>query len=198
MIEHAPLDETVCAALAAVPAGAWVATDADGTLWAGDCGDDCMRWLKATREPSLAVDAYLAREQVDYAGACIESAVHLDRLGGADPSLRAFLSTRLSLRPWLVAALRAAEARGVHIGVVTAAPAAAAREALAHFGLAWPVLGITVQAGVVQAPAPVGPGKPAAWQAAGLPVPAVALGDSVHDEPLLAHAERGFRLVPAR
>ncbi|MCA9546317.1 MAG: haloacid dehalogenase-like hydrolase, partial [Myxococcales bacterium] len=195
MIERRPARATVEAALAALGPGDLVATDADNTLWAGDCGDDAMRWLKAAREPGLDVAAYLAREQVDYAGACRESAEHLARLG-LTPGLRAFLATRLRLRGWLVQALQAAEGRGAAVVVVTAAPLDSAREALAHFGLPWPALGITVRDGAVVEPAPVGPGKALAWQAAGHAAPAVALGDSVHDEPLLALATLGFRLDP--
>lgn len=195
MIERQPPREAVSEAIAALGPGDWVATDADGTLWAGDCGDDAMRWLKAEREPNLDVAAYLAREVVDYVGACRESAEHLARLG-VTPGLRAFLAPRLRLRRWLVDALRAAEARGVRVVVVTAAPRAAALEAVAHFGLGWPVIGIQVADGRVVEPAPVGPGKAAAWRAAGYPAPAVALGDSVYDEPLLGLAARGFRVAP--
>jgi phosphoserine phosphatase len=189
--------ETLEAAIAALPIGAYVATDADGTLWMGDTGDDAMRWIAAAVDPQVDVPAYLAREAVDYAGACRESALTLNRVGGATDAFEAFLADRLRPRSWLIEALREAGERGVEVVVVTAAPADAARHAARVMGLHdWPVLGIEVFDDELVEPAPVGPGKVAAWRAAGLPQPVIAIGDSVHDHPLLDSATRGFLVGP--
>ena len=56
-----PLPGEVDAALDALRPGDRVATDADGTLWAGDVGDDSVRWVGAELEPTYDVAAYLRR-----------------------------------------------------------------------------------------------------------------------------------------
>ncbi len=194
-IIHHPHSSVVDAAIDALPVGACVATDADGTLWAGDVGDDTVRWIGAEVEPSYDVAAYLRRMVTDYHGGCREAATALHPHAHHVDALRRFLATRIRPRAHLVAALRRALDRGVHVWIVSASPALSARVGATLVGLdGIGVLALeTTPDGVIE-PATVGPGKVAAWQARGLPPVNLALGDSRWDEPLLAHAHVGFWL----
>ena len=199
-----PPQASVEAALAQLGPGDRVATDADGTLWSGDGGDEAVRWVAAAYDPSVDVAAYLHREEVDYGGACRQAAEILATVNDLDAptpvgNLQAWLGAQLHPRRWLVDALRAAAERGVEVVVVTAAPRDSALRALRATGLpAWPVVGIEVQQGAVVEPAPVDEGKPLAFAQRYAGQPAVALGDSRHDIPLLQAARQGFWLRPAR
>ncbi|MBM4344839.1 MAG: haloacid dehalogenase-like hydrolase [Deltaproteobacteria bacterium] len=194
---------TVLAALAAVPPGGVIATDADETLWAGDVGDEVMRRAESGDPwPAGCVDFADYEHQMsggDYQGACRWSAQVLDRAPAQQARL-ALLPTlaRVAPRRWLFDALHAAADRGVQVWVVSASPLAVVQWAVAAHGLrATGILGIEVRDGAAVEPAPVGWGKVAAWQARGLPQPAVALGDSTWDGPLLAMASQGFLLTKA-
>jgi phosphoserine phosphatase len=187
------------AAIAAVPAGGYIATDADGTLWAGDVGDDTVRCAAASWAPGVDVEAYLALIAADYGRGTRAAAEHLRGVPEetARETLRAFFAPRLRPRRWLVEALAQAAGRGVRVHVVSASPRLAAEIGVSLLGADWPVIGIELDAdGRVVEPAPVFEGKVEAWRARGLPPPAVALGDSPWDEPLLRSAALGFRLLP--
>ncbi len=190
----------VAAAIAAVPAGAYVATDADGTLWDADVGDDTVRCAAETWARGTDVEAYLAALAADYGRGTRLAAEHLRgvRPDVARAALRTFFAPRLHPRRWLVDALSGAAARGVNVVVVSASPRLAAEVGVALVGVRWPVVAIELDAaGAVVEPAPVIEGKVAAWRARGLPPPALALGDSPWDVPLLESAAVSFRLVHA-
>ncbi len=206
MVEQHPDRDTVLAAVAAVPAGAFIATDADGTIWAADVGDDLVRcaalggpWAAA----EVDVERYLGLMESDYVRGCLTSA-ELTR--GRDPqvmraALAAFYEPRLGPRTWLLDALARAADRGVKVWVVSASPRIAAEAGLALLDLDWPAIGIEPEGDepwVFVEPPSVGEGKVGAWLREGLPRPALALGDSKWDLPLLESAERGLRLTHAR
>ncbi len=193
----------IIAALRAVPPGALVATDADETLWAGDVGDEVMR--TAERGAPWSADcvqfADYEREMAhgDYQGACRWSARVLAE-ADAERAREALLPALDGVAPrrWLFDELNAATDRGVQVWVVSASPRPVVAWGVEHHGLRTAgIIGIGVTRGQVQEPAPVGWGKVAAWQRLGLPKPAVALGDSAWDGPLLAMAERGMLLTKA-
>ena len=193
----------VLEAIAALRAGELLATDADETLWAADVGDEVMRlaaagvpWLP----PLVSFADYAAQmEHGDYAAACRLSATVLARI---DPQLAHAalvpVLAAVTLRPWLALALRQAAERGVLVWIVSASPRPVVQwAAQAHGMQVAGVIGIEVADGAACEPAPVGYGKVAAWAARGLPQPALALGDSKWDAPLLAMAKCGFLLEKA-
>lgn len=194
----------VIAAIAALRPGEWIATDADETLWAADVGDEVVRFadkgVPPWRQPTGTFAWYL-REMAtgDYAGAC-RYATKL--LGDVDAdAARAALAPVLAqvrLRPWLARALQEARQRGVLVGVVSASPAAVVTWTTDLVGLHVDrIIGIELRDGEVVEPASVGHGKVQAWQSLGLPQPALALGDSKWDAPLLHAAQRGMALIKA-
>ncbi len=198
----------VIAAIGQLPSGAWIAADADNTLWAGDVGDEVVRaaatpphhpWQPG--EASLA--HYFSLMDRSYADGCRFSA---QLLAGVDPEaarirlIEAF-NTRIAPRQWLITALQDAMARGVRLLVISASPTPAVQLGIELAGLQGAdVIGLecalTPEPQFVE-PIPVGFGKPAALIARGLPQPDLALGDSRWDLPLLQHARAGFWLVPA-
>lgn len=188
---ESPEPAAVVAAIEAVPAGAHIATDADGTLWSADVGDDLVRCgARSDAWPELDLAAYLALIDRDYRAGCLASAEFLRDadVPRAQADFRAFLE--LGPRTWLIDALRAAEARGVEVVVVSASPSIGLEVALAVAGVAWPMVAVEVDI----EPAPIAEGKVEAWKASGRPRPALALGDSRWDLPLLRFAELGMRL----
>lgn len=198
----------VLAAIAALPAGAWIAADADNTLWAGDVGDEIVRTAATPpflpwQEGDASLPQYVSLMDQSYAAGCRFSARLLATVGSdaARERVVADLRTRVKPRQWLVEALRVAIARGVKLIVVSASPLP-----VVHWGLELADLPATVVVGLECAltpeptyvePIPVGEGKPLALQARGLPRPDLALGDSRWDLPLLAYAHAGCWLVPA-
>ncbi len=199
-IDVHPDQTTVLAAVAAVPAGAHIATDADGTLWTRDTGDDLVRCgAESDVWPEVDVDAYLAFIEADYHGGCRLSAEMLRGLptGAVQAAFRDYFAPRFGPRQWLIDALLEAERRGVTVVAVTAAPQTGAEVSLSLAGCDWPAIGVQLaEVGCVE-PAPVGDGKVGAWKARGLPRPALALGDSKWDRPLLEFAERGLLVTHA-
>lgn len=205
MLIENPEPAAVVSAIHGVAPGAWIATDADGTLWDGDVGDDVMRCAAADptgwAAPDVDLEAYLARLEVDYHGACRHAAdvAHRAPPEVARPALRAFLVPRLRLRRYLVDALLEAARRGVSVYVVSASPRLAVEVALGLFELG----GMAIialehdEAGRFVEPASIGDGKVDAWRVRGLPAPALAFGDSRWDLPLLHSAGLGMRLLPA-
>ena len=194
----------VLRAIAALPPGAVIATDADETLWGCDVGDEVMRAADAGVAPWPANSADFAvyhRDMMggDYMEACRLSARTLALVDAqaAEQALRATLAAG-PIRRWLAEALQQASARGVHVWIVSASPKPVVQWTAALHGFSPDrVLGIVVAAGKVVEPAPVGLGKVAAWRALGLPRPDIALGDSRWDGPLLASAKVGFLLQKA-
>lgn len=194
----------VMAAIDALPAGAWLATDADETLWAADVGDEVVRLAAAGGGPFAAGSAdfiWYAKEMAegDYAGACRFAARLLATVDAE--AVRVALTPVLAqvrCRAWLIKALARASARGVHVAIVSASPRPVVQWACALHGLETAaVIGIEVDAAGVREPAPVGFGKVAAWERLGLTQPEIALGDSRWDAPLLAMARHGFLLAKA-
>ncbi len=194
----------VLAAIDAVPAGGCIASDCDGTIWAGDVGDELVRLAEAHPHlfPGVRVDAlaYFERMERDYIGGCLESASLTRTL--AEPEVRAalfdWLDRRLAPRLWLVEGLRAATERGVRVVAVSASARLAVEVGLRRCGLAGhcEVIGVDPTPTGFVAPVPIGAGKVAALQRIGVGRVDVALGDSRWDGPLLCAAERGLLLRP--
>ena len=198
----------VLAAIAQLPPGAWIAADADNTLWAGDVGDEVVRAAATPPyHPWRAGDASLAQYfslmDRSYADGCCFSAQLLACVdaNAAQDRLREVMQTRIVPRRWLLEALQAAMARGVKLVVISASPQPVVRLGVALFGLQGAeVIGLqceTQPALRFIEPIPVGFGKPEALIARNLPRPDLALGDSRWDLPLLQHARAGCWLVPA-
>lgn len=194
----------VLAALAALPSGAVIATDADETLWAADVGDEVVKMASEGLGPfpkGAADFAWYAREMAtgDYAHACRFAALLLAQVD-AEAVRSAMTPTlaKITVRRWLVDALREAMQRGVSLVIVSASPLPVVRWAADLHGLgAALVIGIEAHLGGVQEPAPVGFGKVDAWHRLGLTQPHLALGDSRWDGPLLQMAKHGFLLEKA-
>ena len=198
-----PSAAELVAAVRAVPSGGCIATDADGTLWAADVGDDVVRCAAEHplwRHLDVDLPAYLARVEADYHTAVRDAATLLAQVdeGAARAALSAYLAPRLGPRRYLIDALEEAVARGARVHVVSASPRVAAEEGLRLLGLTWPVLGIEAKAsgGFVE-PVPVDEGKPAAWAALGFAPPDLSLGDSKWDAGLLRMARLGLRVLHA-
>lgn len=210
-LDHLPRPERarpadVLAAIAALPPGAWIAADADNTLWSGDVGDEVVR-VAAAGAPwtahSVNLRRYFELMESAYEAGCRLAAQVLSEVpfDEARPRLEPALAATIRPRAWLVDALIAAMDRGVRFAVVSASPAPAIALVANVHGLgAAHVLAVTVDrhapGGFVE-PVTVGWGKVHAWQAQGWPQPDIALGDSKWDLPLLAHAKQGFWLIPA-
>jgi len=198
----------VLSAIAELPAGAWIATDADNTLWSGDVGDEVVRTAQTApyapwRADDADLAAYFALMDVSYIEGCRFSAQLLASVdaGAARARLHDALSSRVVPRRWLVDALQAAIARGVHVVVISASPQPAVQLGVDLAGLVGAeVIGLECMltpAPHFVEPLPIGFGKPAAIIARGLPRPDLALGDSRWDLPLLHHARMGYWLTPA-
>lgn len=198
----------VLVAIAQVPEGGWIATDADNTLWAGDVGDEVVRTAQtppyAPWQPGDAnLDAYFALMDVSYVDGCRFSAQLLASVDAqhARARLSEALLARVQPREWLTEALRAAMARGVKVLVISASPLPIVQLGVELFGLQGALV-IGLECTLTPAPhfvepLPVGFGKPAALIARGLPRPDLALGDSRWDLPLLHHARASCWLLPA-
>ncbi len=196
MVEQ-PEPETVVAAIEAVSAGAYIATDADGTLWAADVGDDLVRCGAGSDVwGEVDLEAYLALIEGDYRAGCLASVEMLRGLEEAkvQAAFGAFLAPCLGPRRWLIDALRAAAGRGVHVFVVSASGRVGLEVALGLAGVSWPMIAVELAPSGFVEPTPIDAGKVAAWVARGLPPPALALGDSRWDVPLLRSAEMGMRI----
>ena len=112
LVKH-PSAAQVVAEITAVAAGESILTDADGTLWAGDAGDDLVRCAAQHAEvwrDAIDIEAYLTLAERDYLAACCASVELLRNvdLQAARPLLRAYLGETLSVRKYLVEALNAA------------------------------------------------------------------------------------------
>ena len=198
----------VLAASAKLPAGAWIAADADNTLWAGDVGDEVVHAAAiAPHDPwqagVVSLEQYVTLMDHSYADGCRFSA---QLLASVDPllaraRLKELFATRVKPRTWLIAALQEAMARGVNLVVISASPLPAVQLGLELFGLSGAdVIGLEctlTPAPTFVEPIPVGFGKPAALLAQGRPRPDLALGDSRWDLPLLHHAHAACWLIPA-
>ena len=204
-----PTPREVMAAIAAVPAGATIATDADNTLWAGDVGDEVVRAAATPPHspwgPTAADFArYEALMDADYVAGCCHSAELIAQVSAvaARPVLAGAFARTVRPRRWLLDALADAVARGVRVVIVSASPRLAVEVGAALFGIeAWPAIAVDGGGGsdpaALREPIPIGHGKVEAWHAAGLPVPALALGDSAWDLPLLNMAACGLQLKRA-
>jgi phosphoserine phosphatase len=198
----------VLTAIEQLPAGAWIAADADNTLWAGDVGDEIVR--AAATPPhtpwqpgDASLERYFSLMDRSYADGCRFSA---QLLASVDPAaararLIQVFAARVTPRAWLITALQAAMARGVKLIVISASPLPAVQLGIELVGLQGAeAIGLEYalapEPHFVE-PIPVGFGKPAALIAQGKPRPDLALGDSRWDLPLLQHARVGCWLVPA-
>lgn len=208
---RAPRDQ-VLASIAQLPAGAWIASDADNTLWSGDVGDEVVR--AAATPPhhpwqpgATSLADYFSLMERSYVDGCRFSA---ELLAGVDAAsaqrrLREVLIERVVPRRWLVDALRVAMARGVNLLVISASPLPAVRLGVSLAGLdGASVIALQCELGPGEPPTPrfvepipVGFGKPEALIAQHFPRPDLAIGDSRWDLPLLQHARLGCWLVPA-
>ncbi|MSP91019.1 MAG: hypothetical protein EXR79_04320 [Myxococcales bacterium] len=203
-----PTPREVIAAIAALQPGATIATDADNTLWAGDVGDEVVRAAATAPHtpwpPGTAnLTAYEALMAADYVAGCRHSAELIAQVAAAAavPVLTTAFATRIRPRRWLLDALAEAVGRGVRVVVVSASPRLAVTVGAALFGVAnWPVIAVDAAGGasaVLREPVPIGQGKVEAWHVAGLPQPALALGDSAWDLPLLNLAAVGLQVTRA-
>ncbi len=192
------------AAIDAVGAGGCIASDCDGTIWAGDVGDELVRLAEAHPHlfPGAAVDtpSYFERMELDYIGGCLESAALTRTAAQRDvqAALLEWLQGRVAPRLWLVEALVAAAERGVRVVAVSASARLAVEAGLRRCGLAGhcEVIGVEPTPTGFVSPVPIGAGKVAALQRIGVRRVDVALGDSRWDGPLLCAAERGLLLRP--
>lgn len=203
-VAHAPAPSEVIARIDALGPGDWIATDCDGTLWRGDIGDDVVRAAAAEPEAfgleSCDFEAYEELIRADYEGACLAAcgvlrqadqavaAAAIDRVLGAD----------FSPRVWLLEALQDALKRGVEVWLVSASPRLAVQVGAKRVGIEpSQAIGIELAESGYRAPWPIDTGKPAACRSRGKSAPAVALGDTRWDMPLLQWASQGFMLTPA-
>lgn len=203
-----PSPSQVVRALAALPRGATVATDADNTVWAGDVGDELVL-LAATapHTPWLPGQAdfawYMGQMESNYPGGCRFAAELMARVSRqeAQGPLEATLRERVRPRRWLVRALREAMQRGVQVWLVSASPRPVVEVGARLFGLEGCSLIAVDCLGVDPArfaePVPIGQGKVDAWTQLGLPPADLALGDSSWDLPLLGSARQGMLLTRA-
>lgn len=200
--------QAVEAALAQLPRGTYIAADADNTLWAGDVGDEVVKVAGETpylpwQPGQIDVAKYFAMMEHAYIEGCCYSAETLSQVPwhAAQPRLESALKQRVFPRQWLISALQQAMTRGVQLVVISASPQPIVEMGVELFGLTGckviAVKHVRAPEPHFFQPLPIGFGKVHAWQAAGLPQPAVALGDSRWDLPLLAHAVEGFWLTPA-
>lgn len=207
-ILHFPSPTQVVQALAALPRGATVATDADNTVWAGDVGDEVVL-LAATppHTPWLPGQAdfawYMGQMESNYPGGCRFAAELMARVNVHDAQgpVEAALRERVRPRRWLVRALREAMQRGVQVWLVSASPRPVVEVGARLFGLEGCSLIAVDCLGVDPArfaePVPIGQGKVDAWTQLGLPPPDLAMGDSSWDLPLLGSARQGMLLTRA-
>lgn len=211
-VRQFPAPAETLRAIAAVPAGRWIATDADNTMWAGDVGDELVRFA-ASKPDWWSADVvrlswYLNEmEHGDYVGACCHAAKVWAALpDGLQAAARAELAVWLAgcVRPrhWLLQALLTAEGRGVEVVVISASPRAAVEVAAGRMAVGhWPVLALDADrdgaSATLREPVSVGDGKVLAWQASGRTPPALALGDSRWDLPLLHSAGVGHLVARA-
>lgn len=208
-LRHFPPPQQTLQVLATLPADSWVGTDADNTLWAGDVGDELVRFAATKPQWWQPADVRLAwylheMEHGDYHGACCHAAAVWALLDpGLEQQARQELADWLAgcVRPrrWLLDGLLQAEARGVEVVVISASPRVAVEVLAARYGVGhWPVLALEAERtadGVrLQQPVSVGDGKVAAWQQSGRPAPALGLGDSRWDLPLLRSSHEGHLL----
>ncbi len=203
-----PSIAAVLAAIAALPAGSYVASDADNTLWAGDVGDEVVRVAGSTdcapwKSNSVDFARYNAQMEENYFEGCCFSAkilLDVDPIAAAE-SVRRTIAHHVRARSWLTQALEAARLRGVNVWIVSASPRLAVEIGAALFGVsAWPIIAVdclNADKPTYIEPIPIGDGKVAAWQKLGLPPPDLALGDSQWDMPLLRFARLGFLLERA-
>lgn len=209
-LPHPPRAERpeVLASIAQLPAGSWIAADADNTLWAGDVGDEVVR--AASTPPyhpwqpgAVSLAQYFSLMDTSYADGCRFSA---QLLAGVDPEaaqvrLREVITNRIVPRRWLIEALQAAMARGVRLLVISASPLPAVQLGMEIAGLQGAdVIGLECKLTPTpqfNEPIPVGFGKPHILMARNFPRPDLALGDSRWDLPLLHHARAACWLVPA-
>ncbi len=174
------------------------------TLFGADLGDEVVR--AAGADPQLCgrpIDAahYFDALAHDHELAC---AFSTDVAIAADPdrfrtAMQAIAARMIVPRRYLVQALVRAIERGVRVWIVSASPQAAIEVAMAHLGMA-PDGIIAARAdgdGRAHQPLPVGQGKVGVWRQLGLPTPALAVGDSDWDRPLLAFADTGLRVLEA-
>jgi phosphoserine phosphatase len=211
-VRRLPSPAEVVASIAAVPAGRWIATDADNTIWAGDVGDEVIKM--AAQSPDLwpsglvALDWYLHEmEHGDYHLGCCYAAkvwalLPADLQEEGHKRLDQWLAQRVKARRWLMQALQQAVDRGVEVVIISASPGPTVAVAAQRFGLQTaPVLGLEAALidgePVLAQPIAIGAGKVAAWQATQRTAPALALGDSPWDVPLLNSAEVGLWLTRA-
>ena len=192
---HPPAD-VVTATINAVPAGAIIAVDADGTLWNIDLGDELVRaagarpnaWL----EPADAAHYFdhLASDHGLASAFTAElAALRSDAL--LQSEMRAHITPLLRPRAALVDSLRSAMKRGVQVHVVSASPLSTLPVALKIIGLKPTSMIAAVGHGTCRpdpADLPVGTGKVRHWQSARLGRPDLALGDSLWDLPMLQMA----------
>ena len=203
-IVHHPDPHTIVALIDAVPAGGTIATDCDGTVWAGDIGDDVM--LAASQDPDrfgcgpVDFEAYVARLKTDYEAACLSACEVLRHISPDDAAdaLRAVVPASFVARRYFVEALQEAMARGVAVWFISASPLLAVEVGAGLINVTpTGMIGIELTADGFRAPWPIGEGKPAAWRAREMPRLDLAFGDSKWDVPLIESAATGVMLVRA-
>lgn len=185
--------------------------DMDGTLLMGDIGEHIL--LRRQAAGLLHPDAHAAAggdiwqvysalmEARDVIPACALGALALVGMTEADVEEavdEALASGGVTVRAPVLGLVRAAEAAGHRVWVVTGSPAAVGRVVARHLGLdPARVIGVELEddSGVyssrVKQPVPAGTGKLAAIEKFIGAVPLIAVGDSIFDLPMLSRARAG-------
>ena len=214
---RAPWPASVARALAGPPQP--VAFDMDGTLLVGDLGEHVLFARLDAEGPGPALRALL--------GPDVRGAYHHALLHGPDPvhyaacglglegwslsrataaAAAAFASGAIRLRPAVCALAQAFVAAGHPLWIVTGTATVLARAFTHHAGLPVAgVLGMELEldgdrfGGAVAGPVLCGAGKIDAWWARGPGVaPAIVVGDTALDLPLMGLASVGAVGVPVR
>lgn len=193
-------------------AGAAVAFDADGTLWRGDVGEELLRYqmhhdllpgFVGRRDLFAEYERLVAKEPARAYAFCVEV------MAGVEESALVQLSDELAasrfsgrIHAYARTLIRAFQAAGVDVWVVSASPKWPVVAAAAHLGIPAERV-IAVGCGVhdgrldgrVELPLPSGAGKVAQLERRGIR-PVLALGNGSIDVDMLRYAERAVAVAP--
>jgi phosphoserine phosphatase len=187
--------------------------DCDGTLWSGDAGSGFMRWTVETglvsREATDWIDSryrgYLKGE-VSEVAICGEMVQMYQRLREDEMrrAAKTFFASQIepNIFPEMRELVNELHAKGVEIWAVSSTNNWVIEEGVRSFGIpAERVLAACVQVkdGVVTdviRDVPTDAGKVAALARAGVTMPDVVFGNSVHDAAMLKVARRAFPVNP--
>lgn len=199
--------------VAALGPRASAAFDADGTVWAGDIGEDLLRELALHRrllhpppgDPYALYEHFFHTDPARAFAYCVEVMQGLavaDVERWSDELYRARFEARVF--PGVRAILGRLREAGVRIWLVSASNAVTVRRAALGLGLD-PALVLAVEGAVdaagryrgeVVPPVTCGHGKVEALRSRLAEPPAIAFGNSLFDREMLEHAERAVMVAP--